>query len=360
MDLISDAAALVIGISAILVFYTAVLHITRIKSAVSYRFRIIRDLILGVVTLQLFFITRGMQFNYPFLLYPLITLLFISAPFNYMRYSMFLYPVGKVPLLIRLQLIPAAAVLALETWFYFISGLDSKAVMCTIFNNPMEQPITILIAFAMLVMLVQYMLVLRLELGYVKNNKARGPVHFSVFLTIMYILDTLAIATGFLISNSAALNSGILLIGVTGITFLIFENRYPHFYQLVAREERQQKYKRSLIQGLNKEKIISRLQELMEDEKIYQQYELKLDAVAAMLLVTPHQLSEFINDYLGMNFSGYVNTYRVKEAKELLIRNPERSILSIGMEVGFGSKQSFNKIFKQNTGITPSEYRKRV
>jgi len=150
------------------------------------------------------------------------------------------------------------------------------------------------------------------------------------------------------------------LIGLTGLTYLLFENRYPQFYQLVAREEKQIKYKKSLIQGLSIDKIMHRLRELMEEEKIYRQFELKLDEVAAMLLITPHQLSEFINDQLRMNFSSYVNSYRVDDARKLLVANPDQSALSIGLEVGFGSKPSFNTIFKQKTGMTPSEYRKKV
>ena len=82
------------------------------------------------------------------------------------------------------------------------------------------------------------------------------------------MVDIALMGTGFVLGNSAVLNLGILLIGANGINYLIFENRYPYFYQLVAREEKQQKYKKSLIQGLSKEKIIARLQELMEDEKI--------------------------------------------------------------------------------------------
>ena len=87
--------------------------------------------------------------------------------------------------------------------------------------------------------------------------------------------------------------------------------------------------------------------------------ELKLDDVAEMLLITPHQLSEFVNDYMGTNFAGYVNNYRIEEAKQLLSSDPDKSVLEIGLEVGFGSKPSFNTIFKHKTGMTPSEYRKK-
>ncbi len=139
----------------------------------------------------------------------------------------------------------------------------------------------------------------------------------------------------------------------------MFENRFPDFYQLVAREQRQKKYKKSLLEGVSKEKIVDRLRELMDLEQIYSQLDLKLDDVATMLLITPHQLSEFMNDVIGMNFASYINKYRVRAAKNLLIHHPEKCTLEIGFEVGFGSKASFNTIFKQQTGLTPSEFRKK-
>jgi AraC-like DNA-binding protein len=258
-----------------------------------------------------------------------------------------------------LQMIPAAIILVGETWFYFFDTGANKAAIVNIFSDPTGNPVTLLLVAGVLVLLVQYVLLLRLEAGFVKSDNMRDPVRISIVLTLFYMADIILITAGFFLANSVITNSGIILIGLTGLTYLLFENRYPHFYQLVAREEKQQKYRRSLIQGLSTDKIIRRLRELMEEEKIYRQFELKLDEVAAMLLITPHQLSEFINDYLGMNFSSYVNKYRVEEAKELLVNNPDQSSLSIGLEVGFGSKPSFNTIFKQKTGMTPLEYRKK-
>jgi AraC-like DNA-binding protein len=359
MNLLANAASLVIGIAATLVFYTALLHITRKKSGQSYKFRIIRDVLVGVQSLQLFFVSQGTQFEYPFLLYPFITLVFISGPLYYMRYYMFIYPGGRIPRGVVAQLVPAALVLAYETWFYFFSSGDRAEVLRGVFSHPLDQPVTIVLLIGLLILEVQYFLLVRLESGYIKSTQTRAPIQFSIVVTITYMIDTALIGTGFAMANSTVLNLGILLVGANGITYLIFENRYPYFYQLVAREEKQQKYKRSLIQGLSKEKIITRLQELMEEEKIYRQFELKLDTVAAMLLITPHQLSEFINDCVGVNFSNYVNNYRVEEAKELLVSDPDRSTLAIGLEVGFGSKPSFNTIFKQKTGLTPSEFRKK-
>jgi len=359
MNLLTNAASLVIGITAVLTFYTALLHATRRNISNSYKFRIVRDLIVGIQSLQLCFATLNMQFEYPFLLYPFLTLLFISGSLNYIRYFMFFYPGGKIPLRLILQMIPAAIILAGETWFYFIDTGENKAVLSNIFNDPAGNPVTLLIMAGVLFLLVQYVLLLRLEVGFINDDKTREPVHISIIISILYMADIMLIAAGFILSNSVILNSGILVIGLTGIFYLLFENRYPDFYQLVAREEKQKKYRRSLLEGLGKDKIVQRLRELMEEDKIYRQFELKLDEVAAMLLITPHQLSELMNDYVGMNFSSYINQYRVDEARGLLVNSPNQSTLSIGLQVGFGSKPSFNTIFKQKTGMTPSEYRKK-
>lgn len=357
MDLLSKLAPLTIAIAAVLTFYTALIHLTRRKIQRSHVFRIVRDLIVGTLTLQLYFLSKDMQLEQPFLLYPFITLLFVAGPLNYIRYFMFLYPGKKIPLRVQVQLVPAAIILVWETWFYFFNSRENLSALRNVFSAPAHSLVTYVIAAGVIVSLIQYGMLLRMEIGYASGERTRTPVLLSSAIMLLYMLDILLIAGGFIFAIRALMLVGILLMGVTGITYLLFENRFPDFYQLVAREEREKKYKRSLIQGLSKDKIIERLRELMEVEKVYHQLELKLDDVAAMLLITPHQLSEFVNDCMGMNFTSYINHHRVEEAKRLLVSNPEQSTLSIGFDVGFGSKQSFNTIFKQQTGLTPSGYR---
>lgn len=360
MNILSTLASLTIAIAAVLTFYTALLHLTRKKISRSHIFRVVRDLIVGTQTLQLYFLSRDMQLEYPFLLYPFITLLFLTGPLNYIRYFLLLYPGKKIPLRVQVQVIPAAIILIWETWFYFLNSQTNLAVLRSVFSDPAHSLVTYVIGLGVIISLVQYGMLLRLETGFSGEKESRTPVLLSSAIMLLYMIDTLMIASGFIFSNRAVMLVGILLMGLTGITYLLFENRFPDFYQLVAREEREKKYKRSIIQGLSKDKIIDRLQELMEVEKIYRQFDLKLEEVAAMLFITPHQLSEFVNDQMKMNFTSYINQYRVKEAAQLLINNPEQSTLSIGFEVGFGSKQSFNTIFKQQVGMTPSGYRNNI
>lgn len=358
MNLLSSLASIVIAIAAVLTFYTALLHLTRRHTSHSYKFRIVRDLLVGIQTLQLYFVTKDLHLQYPFLLYLFVTLLFLSGPLNYIRYFMFFYPGGKIPIRIMVQILPAVLIFFGETWFYFVNQAQSQAVIRDVFSNPTRYTASYVILAGVIVALIQYGRLLQLETGFIHSKPTREPVLVSSAITILYMVNTLLIAIGFITTNRILMDLGILFIGIAGITYLLFENRYPDFYQLVAREQKQERYKKSLIQGLSRDKIIARLRELMEEEKIYRQFDLKLDEVAAMLFITPHQLSEFINDLLGMNFSSYINQHRVEEAKSLLVNKPEQSTLAIGFQVGFGSKQSFNTIFKQQTGMTPSGFRK--
>ncbi|AXT60743.1 AraC family transcriptional regulator [Aquimarina sp. AD10] len=97
----------------------------------------------------------------------------------------------------------------------------------------------------------------------------------------------------------------------------------------------------------------------MDNEKPYLDFEIKQSDIAKNLSMTIHQFSEVLNVCLEKNFNSFINLYRVNEAKNL-IKNPKYKdfkILAIGYEAGFNSKTSFNRVFKQLVGKTPSEYR---
>jgi AraC-like DNA-binding protein len=104
------------------------------------------------------------------------------------------------------------------------------------------------------------------------------------------------------------------------------------------------------------------LKAYMEKEKPYTNADLDLRDLAAHLKVYPHYVTQVLNTLFNQNFYEFVNTYRVNEAKKQLEdsrRLTKVSILSIAYDCGFNSKSSFNRIFKQKTGMTPSEFRDR-
>jgi len=69
--------------------------------------------------------------------------------------------------------------------------------------------------------------------------------------------------------------------------------------------------------------------------------ELNLKGLADRLSLTPHQLSEYLNERVKQDFRSFINSFRVEAAKRILIEEPEKSILTICYDVGFGSKSTF-------------------
>ena len=108
------------------------------------------------------------------------------------------------------------------------------------------------------------------------------------------------------------------------------------------------------------QKIYRELIQLFEETNLYTQPQLKLSDVAQKMNVPPHQLSQIINKYHGRAFYDFVATYRVNLLKERLTDANKRqfTILSLGMECGFNSKASLNRVFKEHTGLTPSQFQK--
>lgn len=120
------------------------------------------------------------------------------------------------------------------------------------------------------------------------------------------------------------------------------------------------KYEKSTLTPERAEVYLKKLLGLMEREKPYTDGRLTLTKLAAKLSVTPHHLSQIMNERLNQNFFDFVNTYRVEEAKRQLHDDAKKhySLLAIAEEVGFNSKSAFNAAFKKQTDMTPSDFRK--
>ena len=113
--------------------------------------------------------------------------------------------------------------------------------------------------------------------------------------------------------------------------------------------------KSGLTESLSHE-LKKNLQDLFQDEKLYRRNDLNLDIVAEKLDTTRHNASQLINEHFEMSFHEFVNSYRIKEAKELLEKDSKSNIIDIAYEVGYNNKVSFNKAFKKDTNLTPSQY----
>lgn len=95
---------------------------------------------------------------------------------------------------------------------------------------------------------------------------------------------------------------------------------------------------------------------LMKQEKLYRTMDIGREKLAKTLAVTEHALSRAVNMCCAQSVSALINNYRVEEAQERLAKE-ETAITTIAFEVGFNSIPSFNRVFKQATGVAPSTYR---
>lgn len=119
------------------------------------------------------------------------------------------------------------------------------------------------------------------------------------------------------------------------------------------------KYVKSGLKDTEAEKYYLLLLGLIEKEELYLDGKLSLKDVANRLKISNNYLSQIINQKTGKNFFRFINEYRVEKAKQLLADKAGKyTILSIAYDCGFNSKSSFNTIFKEYTGKTPSEFLK--
>jgi AraC-like DNA-binding protein len=122
------------------------------------------------------------------------------------------------------------------------------------------------------------------------------------------------------------------------------------------------KYEKSGLTEEAAKRIASQLLEIMDRQMPYTDPSLTLSHLAEMIDVTPHNLSEVINSQLKKNFYDFINGYRIEQVKRDLVDPVKQhlKILTIAFDAGFNSKATFNTLFKEQTGVTPSEFRKNV
>ena len=82
-----------------------------------------------------------------------------------------------------------------------------------------------------------------------------------------------------------------------------------------------------------------------------------LNFLAEKFAISPYHLSRTFKKTTGTNFVEFLNNVRIKEAQKLL-RKTNLNITEISNKSGYNSLTHFGRIFKNNTGLTPSKYRK--
>ncbi len=84
--------------------------------------------------------------------------------------------------------------------------------------------------------------------------------------------------------------------------------------------------------------------------------DLSQGAMARLSGVSKDYFSRIFHSITGMNYTKWLNTVRLEKATELLT-DPDLSLTEVAMHSGFQSISSFNRVFREDKGMSPREYR---
>jgi len=108
--------------------------------------------------------------------------------------------------------------------------------------------------------------------------------------------------------------------------------------------------------------LFDHLNKQMIEHKIYLNPDATLNQVAQQMNVNRMYLSQAVNRCAGVNFSAFINEFRVKEAVRLMsdIKKQNFSIEGIAFDAGFNDRKTFYRVFKKSTGFSPAIFRNNI
>ena len=131
-------------------------------------------------------------------------------------------------------------------------------------------------------------------------------------------------------------------------------------FESESEDQNSGKYARSSLNAEMAKEYEEKLLAYMETGQPFLRRDLNIADVAQELDIPQHHLTQTINEFMDKNFYTLVNEYRIEEVKKRLLDKKYKhlTILAIAHDAGFNSKSSFNMIFKNFTGSTPSQFQK--
>lgn len=131
-------------------------------------------------------------------------------------------------------------------------------------------------------------------------------------------------------------------------------------YNITEKKEKEAAY-RSLVSPRLMDELKEKILDIILIQKKYKEKDYSAKKLAEDLGTNTRYISAVVNVRFHMNYTSFVNKYRIDEAMTLLVdkRYQELNMEDISSMVGFSNRQSFYASFYKVNGITPREYRLR-
>lgn len=152
-----------------------------------------------------------------------------------------------------------------------------------------------------------------------------------------------------------------LIFGIQIFIVGFYNLKHPEIFKIRFPSENE-----SIKKNKINEKEVNKIRDLVDvyfkDEKGYRRSDLSLSVLANEIDTTTNKLSWVLNNIYEKSFYELVNEYRVDDFLERIKENKhkEYTVVSIALDVGFNSKSTFYKAFKEITNFTPTEYIKKI
>ncbi len=131
----------------------------------------------------------------------------------------------------------------------------------------------------------------------------------------------------------------------------LIRSAFTKFWYTMQRELYKEK---ALLQGNSKMKKLKRALQYIHE---HYAEELSLETLAEVVQITPTYFSELFRKLMGVNYVQYLQNFRINKALAVL-KKGEKRILDVAFDVGFTNIRSFNRVFQQQTGMTPTQFLK--
>lgn len=101
----------------------------------------------------------------------------------------------------------------------------------------------------------------------------------------------------------------------------------------------------------------SRMEKILNFLITHYKEDIDLNEISSIVAMNASSFCRYFKEKSGKTFTEYILDLRIGQACKLLIEN-KMDVVQISLECGFNTITHFNRIFKRNTGFTPTEYRK--
>lgn len=326
--------------------------------------------LMGLVLLNMALYSTGIIRNYEYICTALLPFTYLAAASQYVRYNALVTETEKEGISRYLSYLPALAVFLIVLIPAFHPELEYNKELLRFEPLVNGNYSTLPLYYKTLMLLYPALHFYHIALFAIpltgtsfiwsrRNSDQNLQLSKASYLCALFICLASVIAAMGCLYSLALVKAGTFIGAKSMLLTFILAMRYPEFRIRLHEEIKKFSYLKSKIRTLDVQRIIDQLNSIMEHGRAYAVEGISIRDIAVELEISVHQLSEILNRYMGKNFNTYVNSFRINEAKKLLLERPELTVIQISGEVGFSSSSIFSTAFSKSEGISPRDYRKK-